>query len=207
MTVPPSTAARALPPHFVVATGNSGKVVEFRELLKETKARIDGLDAHPSFEAAIEDADTFEGNALKKARHAAHILGLPCLADDSGLVVDALDGAPGVYSARYAGEGASDEENVEKLLHALTALGTPTRSARFMCCLALVSPDGDVLYEGSGRVEGEIVHARAGTGGFGYDPVFRPQGHTRTMAELSLAEKNRLSHRANACAVWLKNFE
>lgn len=192
-----------LPPHFVVATGNSGKVVEFRHLLKEMNVRIDGLDAHAPFEAAVEDADTFKGNALKKARHAAAILGLPCLADDSGLVVDALDGAPGVYSARYAGEGASDEDNVDKLLTALDALDVP-RSARFMCCLALVTPDGDVLYEGSGSVEGEILRERRGSGGFGYDPVFRPVGRDETMAELSVAEKNRLSHRANACAVLLE---
>ncbi|MFT5354895.1 MAG: XTP/dITP diphosphohydrolase [Polyangiales bacterium] len=195
-----------LPSHFVVATGNSGKVVEFRHLLKETNARIDGLDAHAPFEPAVEDAETFKGNALKKAVHAAGILGLPCLADDSGLVVDALDGAPGVYSARYAGEGASDEQNVEKLLAALAVLDSP-RTARFICSLALVSPNGDVLYEGSGRVEGEITRTRAGNGGFGYDPVFRPAGLDHTMAELSLAEKNRLSHRANACAVLLRKFE
>ncbi|MFK8003789.1 MAG: RdgB/HAM1 family non-canonical purine NTP pyrophosphatase [Polyangiales bacterium] len=194
-----------LPPHFVVATGNAGKVVEFRELLKETNVRIDGLDAYDPFEAAVEDADTFEGNALKKARHAAAILGLPCLADDSGLVVDALGGAPGVYSARYAGEGASDEENVDKLLKALDAIDGP-RSARFMCCLALVTPSGEVVYEGSGRVEGEITRERRGSSGFGYDPVFQPVGREQTMAELGLAEKNRLSHRANACAILLQRI-
>lgn len=194
-----------LPPHFVVATGNSGKVVEFRRLLQETKVRIDGLDAHPPFEAAVEDADTFEGNALKKARHAAAILGLPCLADDSGLVVDALGGAPGVYSARYAGEGASDEDNVDKLLKALGALDA-TRSARFICCLALVTPNGEVVYEGRGHVEGEITRERRGNSGFGYDPVFQPVGRDQTMAELGLEEKNRLSHRANACAVLLKKL-
>lgn len=195
----------SLPSHFVVATGNSGKVVEFRKLLQALDVRIDGLDAHAPFEAAVEDADTFEGNALKKARHAAAVLGLPCLADDSGLVVDALDGAPGVYSARYAGEGASDEENVDKLLKALDALDAQ-RSARFICCLALVMPNGEVVYEGGGRVEGQITRERRGSSGFGYDPVFQPVGRDQTMAELGLAEKNRLSHRANACAVLLEKI-
>lgn len=155
-----------------------------------------------------EDQDSFEGNALKKARALAALIPEDSwsIADDSGLCVDALGGAPGVYSARYAGPGASDEANVEKLLEALDGIEQRSRLAAFRCCLALVSPRGEeFVFEG--ECPGEIVHEPRGGSGFGYDPVFVPAGRESTFAELGDAEKAALSHRGQAMRQlvdWLK---
>jgi len=153
----------------------------------------------------VEDQETFSGNALKKARALAALLpedGL-ALADDSGICVDALDGAPGVFSARYAGEGASDEENLAKLLNEMDGVPEGNRGARFVCVLAVVSPQGEErAFEG--QIEGVILRERRGEGGFGYDPVFRPVGRKRTTAEMSRSEKAVISHRGIAMRRFLE---
>lgn len=152
----------------------------------------------------IEDQDSFSGNALKKARALAALLpedGL-ALADDSGICIDAFEGAPGVYSARYAGEGASDEENLAKLIREMESLPDGSRGGRFVCHLAVVSPRGEEhVFEG--EILGEILREPRGEGGFGYDPVFRPVGHDRTTAEMSASEKAAISHRGNAMRKFL----
>jgi len=182
---------------LVVATRNRGKIKEIQALLEGMvesvicSADIDG------FSDTIENGVTFEENALKKAREAALFTGLPALADDSGLVVDALGGRPGVYSARFAGEGAGDEANNAQLLKELKNVGPNRRQAAFICALAFVSPDG-VERTFSGRVGGRILEAPQGSAGFGYDPLFLVDGFGRTMAELGLEEKNGISHRGQA---------
>lgn len=154
-------------------------------------------DDFPGCQEVEETEESFEGNALKKALAVAAFTGLPALADDSGLEVDALGGAPGVRSARYAGEGASDAENVEKLLHEMRGVPDEKRGARFVCVIALAQPDGRAeIFRGG--VEGRIGGTPAGIGGFGYDPVFYPEGHGRTFAEMSPKEKDSMSHRGRA---------
>lgn len=182
------------------ATRNPGKLVELRQLLPGI-AVLDIDEAAARLGRAIpevdEDADTFDGNAAKKAREVSAATGLPALADDSGLEVDALGGDPGVISARYAGEGASDADNNAKLLAELSGIHGPNRRARFRCVLALVAPDGREL-TADGRCEGFVLDAERGAGGFGYDPLFRPEGDTRALAEYSDEEKNAISHRGRA---------
>lgn len=181
---------------ILLATGNRGKVKELQEML-EKDIKVLSLSDYPGFPEVEETGKTFAENALLKARRAALFSGLVSLADDSGLEVDALKGAPGVYSARFAGEPKSDERNIDKLLSELEGVPEKDRTARFRCSLALVTPDGrEYLTEGT--VEGIILEERRGTGGFGYDPVFYLPALAKTMAELSLEEKNRLSHRAQA---------
>ncbi|MCS7246038.1 MAG: RdgB/HAM1 family non-canonical purine NTP pyrophosphatase [Thermomicrobium sp.] len=180
---------------IVLATTNPGKIAELRRLLppciEVVSAGELGLSLPP------ETGETFAENALIKARAAARASGLVALADDSGLEVDALGGRPGVHSARYAGEHASDEENVQRLLAELASVSPERRTARFRAVIALVHPDGqEALAEGV--VEGTIVDRPQGQSGFGYDPIFRPLGHDRTFAEMTTDEKNRLSHRARA---------
>jgi XTP/dITP diphosphohydrolase len=192
---------------LVVATHNRGKLDELRSLLAELGIQVHAIaDVSRKDIVVVEDGDTFEANAIKKAKAvAAHTMMLT-LADDSGLEVDALGGAPGVRSARFAGERATDAENNAALLAALDALTDElgARSgdykARFRCVLALVDPfvkDGDpVVVEGA--CEGKITRTPRGSGGFGYDPLFLVDGTDKTMAELTEAEKNRVSHRARA---------
>jgi XTP/dITP diphosphohydrolase len=182
-------------PVLVLATGNAKKVVEVQGYLPALEVR--SLADHPSIAMPPEDGETFEENAAAKALHVARALGLPVLADDSGLEVDALGGAPGVRSARYA-EG-SDRDRVVKLLGALEGVPPAARGARFVCALALATPDGRVERV-RGTVEGSILAEARGEGGFGYDPVFLVGGGGRTMAELTLAEKNAISHRGRALA-------
>ncbi len=189
---------------LVFATRNPGKLAELRQLLP-------GIDVLSVDEAAhqlgiriaevIEDADTFEGNAVKKAREVSLLTKFPALADDSGLEVDALDGAPGVYSARHAGEHAGDEANNTKLLAALEGVPTAKRTARFRCVLALADVAGDLAADtitAHGVAEGMILEAPRGTGGFGYDPLFLFPELDRTFAELGIGTKGDLSHRARA---------
>ncbi len=176
---------------FVLATHNAHKVGELRRILGDRLgghelAAYDGPDP-------VEDADTFEGNALIKARAAFDHTGLPSIADDSGIAVDALGGAPGIHSARYAGM-RDDGDNLRLLLANLE--GVADRRARFVCAAALVDADGEFVVRG--EWPGEVLAAPAGEGGFGYDPVFRPDGETRSAAELSPAEKDADSHRARA---------
>jgi XTP/dITP diphosphohydrolase len=189
----------ALWPRLVVASGNPGKLREFRELLHGLVAEI-VAQADLGVEPAEETAGSFAGNALLKARHAARRTGSAALADDSGLEVDALGGAPGVRSARYAGPDADAAANTAKLLAALAPLAGPRR-ARYRCVVALVRGADDaepLLAEGSW--EGCIAAAPRGSGGFGYDPVFVADGGELTAAELAPEVKNRVSHRARALA-------
>ena len=182
----------------VLATGNAGKIREFAQLLGPL-----GFEFVPPSQFGIEPpeetGETFAANALLKARHAAARSGLPAMADDSGLEVDALGGAPGVRSARYAGDGAGDAANVDKLLAALRNVDAGARGARFRCVIALVrTPADPAPLLGSGCWEGRILTAARGSGGFGYDPVFAPAGQLRSVAELPAAEKHAQSHRGAA---------
>lgn len=182
---------------LVVATRNKGKIVEIHALLTGLVDQITSAADYADFPETVEDGATFEENALKKAREAASFTGFPALADDSGLVVDALNGRPGVLSARYAGEAAGDAANNARLLEECQDVPDDRRQAAFVCVLAFVTPEGiEKLF--SGRVEGRILSAARGEGGFGYDPLFLVDGFGRSMAELELEEKNVVSHRAQA---------
>jgi XTP/dITP diphosphohydrolase len=178
---------------LVFATNNKHKIREIADLLDEN-FRILGLADLNITEDIPEEAETLEENALFKARYVHERSGLNVFADDTGLEVAALGGAPGVYSARYAGEGKSFDDNIEKLLGAMN--GADDRRARFRTVIALILDGSEYLFEGI--VDGEITRERRGTGGFGYDPVFLASGHDRTFAEIPLAEKNTISHRARA---------
>ena len=182
---------------LVIATRNKNKLREFREVLKDLQIEIRSLDDFGPIPEAIEDGSTFDENAYKKAIHTAKILGLPAMADDSGLVVDALNGEPGVFSARYAGENATDEKNCNKLFNALK--GVENRRAHFQCVLSIAVPSGPALtYEG--KCDGVIIDEKRGDNGFGYDPIFYFEEFGKTFAELSMEEKNKVSHRGKALA-------
>lgn len=182
---------------IVLATRNKKKVEEMRRILRLEEITPLTLDSFPFCPEVEEDADSFEGNARKKALAIAQCTGKTVVADDSGLEVYALGGAPGVLSARYAGEGASDEANMEKLLCALEAVPEEERGARFVCCIVLAFPGGETV-SFSGTVEGTIGREGRGRKGFGYDPLFYPEGHSRTFAEMEPGEKDALSHRKRA---------
>lgn len=186
---------------LVIATRNRNKLREFQDILKGLDIEIVSLDQFGPLPPVVEDGDTFEENAYKKALHTAKILGIPALADDSGLVVEALSGQPGVYSARYAGENASDEENCLKLLNEL--VDVKDRSAYFQCVLSLAVPSGPALTY-VGRCAGTIINEKRGENGFGYDPIFLFNELQKTFAELSMEEKSKVSHRGKALAE-LKN--
>jgi XTP/dITP diphosphohydrolase len=186
---------------LILASGNAGKLAELRDLLGDA-----GIDLHAQSEFGVEDADetglTFVENAILKARHAARATGLPSLGDDSGLCVDVLDGAPGLYSARYAGTHGDAGANIVKLLDALRDVPEQQRSARFVCVLALLrhAEDPQPLIA-EGVWEGRILFAPRGEGGFGYDPVFFDPERNMGAAELDAALKNRISHRGRALAL------
>ncbi len=180
---------------LVIATQNKNKLKEFREILKDLEIEVRSLDDFGPTPPVIEDGDTFEANSYKKALHTAKVLGLPAIADDSGLVVEALNGEPGVYSARYSGENATDEENLQKLLSELK--GIDNRRAHFQCVLSIAVPSGPALtYEG--KCSGVIIDEQRGHNGFGYDPVFYFEEFGKTFAELTMEEKNKISHRGKA---------
>jgi len=182
---------------LVVATRNRGKLQEIGELLEGVVDTVHPADDFAGFPETIEDGLTFEENALKKAREAMRFTGLPALADDSGLVVDVLDGRPGVYSARFAGEGAGDAANNNDCWKSWLEFPPNNGRPAFICVMAFVAPDGcEQVF--SGRVAGVIIPVERGEGGFGYDPLFLVDGFERTMAELSLQEKNAISHRGQA---------
>ncbi len=183
---------------IVLASGNRGKLRELTALLSRFGHELLSQDAL-GIESPPETGDTFVANALIKAQHAARIAGCAALADDSGLEVDALDGRPGVRSARFAGEGATDEQNLLKLLHDLEDVPASRRTARFQCVIVLVRSAGDPSpLIAAGTWEGRITRSPRGSHGFGYDPVFVPAGLAVTSAELDPAEKNVRSHRAQA---------
>jgi XTP/dITP diphosphohydrolase len=182
---------------LAVATGNPGKLREIREALAGLPLELLSLSDFPDAPVPAEDGDTFFANALKKAAALAQHSGLPALADDSGLAVDALDGDPGVFSARYAGPRATDADNVQKLMAELRARPGAVRSARFIAAVVLCFPDGSVIHA-RGECEGEILDAPRGVSGFGYDPVFYYPPLRATFAEISAAQKLAVSHRGRA---------
>ncbi len=182
---------------LVVATGNAGKLKEIRRLLESYDVKVLGLDQFPDAPDVVEDGETFSANAAKKAETIARLTGLPCLADDSGLTVSALDGRPGVHSARFSGENANDQSNNLKLLEEMASIPEGQRQAAFFCVMALSLPDQPTRFF-EGRVEGTILHEPQGDGGFGYDPLFWLPDFNCTMAEMPLDEKNRISHRGQA---------
>ena len=184
---------------LVLASGNAGKLAELRDLLG------DRFILHAQSEFGVGDADetglSFIENAILKARHAARATGLPALGDDSGLCVDALHGAPGLYSARYAGTHGDSDANIDKLLREIDGIDDPARTARFVCVLALVRHADDPMpLVAEGRWEGRVLRARRGGNGFGYDPVFFSPLHGCSAAELPADVKNRDSHRGQALA-------
>ena len=183
---------------LVLATRNEGKVREIGEILKdENGIELLSLRNYPDAPDVVEDGRTYEENAIKKASVLAEYSGHLTIADDSGLAVDALDGAPGIHSARYAGENASDEDRIVKLLDALQDVPDDRRLGRFICAVA-IAEDRDRAQVVRGVCEGRIIRTPRGTAGFGYDPIFVPVGYERTFAELGDEIKNQISHRAKA---------
>lgn len=189
---------------IVLATRNQGKVREFQEMLQGYAVELRSLNDFGPIPEVEEDGATFDENAYKKALFTAKVLGLPAISDDSGLVVEALDGAPGVHSARYAGEDATDQRNIAKLLAAMQ--GETNRKAAFECVISIAVPSGPALtYEG--RCEGRITEEVQGEGGFGYDPVFFCPQFGKTFAQCSMEEKNSVSHRGRALADVVSEFD
>ena len=182
--------------NIVLATKNEGKRKELETLLAGA-ATVYSLRDYPECSDIEETGETFVANARIKAEYVAEYTGVPALADDSGLAVDALDGSPGVYSARFAGEDKDDGKNNEKLLHCLEGVPREERTARFICALVYKDPKGDSI-EVEGTCEGEIASEPKGTNGFGYDPLMYIPQLQKTLAELSSEEKNRISHRSKA---------
>ena len=186
---------------IVIATRNPGKIAEIQSIINslglKDKIEIDTLASYPGIPDIIEDGDTFSENASKKAQTVARFTGHIVVADDSGLEVDALGGAPGVYSARFAGEGAQDPDNIKKLLGLLKDTPSVKRGARFVCVIAVATPSGDVRLA-EGDCAGFIAEEGRGTSGFGYDPVFVVPEYGKTFAELGTEIKNKISHRAVA---------
>jgi XTP/dITP diphosphohydrolase len=189
---------------LVIATRNKGKTAEIKDLLKGFPVDIKNLDDFGSIPPLKEDGNTFDENAYQKASFAARILGLPALADDSGLLVEALDSAPGIHSARYAGENATDEQRYLKLLDEMK--GKSNRNAAFECVISIAVPTGPALtYEA--RCQGLITERPAGSNGFGYDPIFFYPPLNKTFAELTREEKSRVSHRGKAFAELKDEFD
>jgi XTP/dITP diphosphohydrolase len=183
---------------LLVGTQNEGKLKELRQLLGDFPLDLHGLSDFPSVIEIAETGESFIENASLKAAGYSRQTGLLTLADDSGLEVDALGGAPGVLSARYGGEGASDAERTAKLLSALSIIPPPKRTARFVSAIAIANGEGHILNISVGKCDGHIDLAPRGSGGFGYDPVFVPIGYNQTFAEMEAAIKNQISHRARA---------
>ena len=190
---------------LALATRNEGKISEYRSLLSNFNIEIKGLDDFGTVPQVEEDGKTFEDNAIKKARVTAGILGLPTLADDSGLMVKALDGMPGVLSARYAGEHATDSANNLKLIQAMK--GVEDRAATFVCVIAIAAPGGGDALIYKGRCDGLITQEPAGDQGFGYDPVFYYSPMHKTFAQMSAQEKNSVSHRGRAMSEVRNEFD
>lgn len=183
---------------LVLATRNQGKVREIAEILKDQNGvELLSLQNYPDAPDVVEDGKTYEENAIKKASTLAEYTGHLTIADDSGLEVDALDGAPGVHSARYAGENAADQDRIVKLLETLQNIPDERRSGRFICAVAIAEPLVQVQVV-RGVCEGQIIRTPRGGSGFGYDPIFVPLGYDRTFAELGDEIKNQISHRAKA---------
>ena len=182
---------------LILASGNKGKIAEFQHLLEELNIQVQSMKEYPQIGEIVEDGTTFAENALKKARAVCTATGKPALADDSGLMVDYLDGAPGIYSARFAGEGHDDAANNQKVLELLQGVPDKERGAQFFCAIAIVLPDGRE-FTAEGICRGNLLHTLQGEGGFGYDPLFYVPQLGKTFAELSMEEKNEISHRGMA---------
>lgn len=181
----------------IIATKNKGKAMEFEKLFLPKGLAVKTLLDYPELEDVEETGTTFEENAVLKAETIAKVLGVRVIADDSGLEVDALEGRPGVYSARYAGSEKNDEANIDKVLEELQEVPENERTARFCCALAMADPGKETLTV-FGRCEGRILRERKGSNGFGYDPIFFVEAEGKSMAELPSEAKNKISHRANA---------
>ena len=181
---------------LILASRNKHKIAELRETLSDLSVELVSALDFPQLKEVEEDKPTLKGNAIKKARYVFEETGIPALSDDTGLEVDALDGRPGVYSARYSGEDATYQDNVDKLLAELAGVQPKDRSAQFRTVVALVTEDNIHTFEGICR--GQITTEEHGDKGFGYDPVFQPEGYEKTFAQLDEAEKNRISHRGRA---------
>ncbi len=192
-------------PSIVLATRNKGKIKELSALLKDFDITVKGLDAYPDIGDIPETGNTFEENARIKAKAVSQATGLVALADDSGLAVDALSGAPGVYSSRYSGEDATDEKNNLKLLAELDSIAKPQRTARFICVVVAMNPNGSSI-QARGEWEGRIATKLSGQNGFGYDPLFFDPKLGKTSAQLTAKEKNARSHRGRALAALLKQW-
>lgn len=192
---------------IIIATKNRGKAKEFKAFFQVYGIHALSLHDLPEDMPDVEETGTtFEENAALKAEEIAALLNKPILSDDSGLVIDALDGRPGVYSARYSGEGANDERNMAKVLHELETVAYNERTARFVSVLAIARPGEKTIFK-KGFCEGRIAIQSAGAHGFGYDPIFVPEGYAVTMAQLSSIEKNRISHRKHAISqldTWIR---
>ncbi len=182
---------------MVIATKNKGKITEFQQMFAKEGWEVRSLLDYPDLPDIVEDGETFAENAAKKAETLANYLNQMVIADDSGLVVDALDGRPGVYSARYAGEDKSDAANSEKVLNELVDVPGDDRTARFICLLAVAKPNQETFFY-EGTCEGYIAMSAAGSNGFGYDPIFYLPELDKTMAQLMAEQKNERSHRAKA---------
>ena len=185
-------------PTLLLGTRNPGKVKEIKSILATSGWSFSSLEEFPDVAVAEENASTYAENAIAKARFYAAATGMCALADDSGLEVEALGGAPGVYSARYAGENASDADRRALLLSELSKIPNATRRGRFVAVVAISDLTGSILHVSEGICEGTIIDAPRGHGGFGYDPLFVPDGYNQTFAQLRDEVKNRISHRAHA---------
>jgi len=185
---------------ILIATANSGKLVEFAQMLGELPLELRDLAHYGIGESVDEIGETFSENAALKASTYARLAGIPALADDSGLVIDYLHGAPSVRSARFAGEGASDNDRIEKVLLKMRSAPDDERKARFVCSVALSDRDGNIVAITEATCEGFIATSAKGSNGFGYDPVFVPDGFDQTFAELPAEIKNNISHRRKAVA-------
>jgi XTP/dITP diphosphohydrolase len=185
---------------LVLATRNQGKITEFRRILEELapgQIELLGVDQFPHLVDVDETGSTFEENSLLKARYTCKTTGLPAIADDSGLCVDALNGDPGIYSARWAGVHGDDRANLEKVLEQLKDVPDSKRTAHFICVASLVLPDGRHQVA-EGRFEGQILYAPVGENGFGYDPIFQPLGLSISSAQMGAQEKDAMSHRGKS---------
>lgn len=190
---------RRHPPRVVLATRNRHKIDELRAILAATGVDVElaGVDRFPHVPDVVETGVTFAENALLKAAEVSARTGFPAIADDSGLCVDVLGGAPGIFSARWAGKHGDDDANLDLLLAQLADIGDEHRQAHFACAAALALPSGKQIVR-EGRIDGTLLRARRGTNGFGYDPIFLPDGYDRTTAEMAAEEKNAISHRTRA---------
>lgn len=186
------------PIEILIATNNKGKIREFSELLADFPIRFRTLAEFPNVPEVEETGTTFEENAVLKAVQYARQTGLLAIADDSGLEVDALAGAPGVFSARFGGNDLSDAERIEKLLFELEKTGDSKKKARFICVIVVANQSGDIYYTAHGTCEGKIAATPSGTNGFGYDPIFIPDGFDQTFGQLPNEIKHKISHRTRA---------